>query len=518
MESRGTLLLKAEGMSKFYGPVHALEDVNFDLYRGEVHALMGENGAGKSTLSKLIAGIETPTAGKLEFDGKPVDIPTPQVALKLGIAMVTQEFNSIPHMTVAENIFLGHKDMYKKGIYFDKHRAERETKELLKLFDMDDNINPAAKLSTLSVAEQQIVEIVKAVSYNAQMIILDEPTASLSNMEAQRLFHVIRDLKKKQVGFILVTHRFNEIFEISDRITVLRDGRLVLSGAPMEEMTEQSLVRAMVGREMTNFYGEKVENTVQHDEILRVEHLCGRGGFLKDISFVARKGEITGFAGLVGAGRTELMRAVFGADSYDSGEVYLDGVPLKKGSPRTSIKYGLSMATEDRKSEGLLLDLSLITNTCYAKTVQKKGWKLPHGSEKADTLKMVEMFRTKIGNIHDKGSSLSGGNQQKIVLSKWLLTNPKVLIVDEPTRGIDIAAKADIYTILKNLAASGMCVIVVSSELPEILGICDRVMVMKDGEIVKQMDVSEASEERIMGYASLGRAAEKIDNEETMKA
>ena len=509
MSGEKTPLLKIRGMTKNYGVVRALDNVDFDLYRGEVHALMGENGAGKSTLAKMIAGVEVPTSGEMEFDGKKVRPSNPREAIEMGIAMVSQEFNSIPDMTVYENVFLGHKEMFKGSFVFDKKKAISETSRLLSLFGMEEQVNPEEKLGNISVAEQQIVEIIKAVSYDAKLIILDEPTASLSEVEAKKLFDVIRTLEKDGVGCILVTHRFNEIFEISDRITVLRDGKLILGGSPMKEMDEQKLVRAMVGRDITDLFGEKVENTVKKDVILKVEHLSDGKGFLKDISMEARKGEILGLAGLVGAGRTELVRCIFGADSYESGTITVEGKHLPKGSPRRAIKAGIALATENRKEEGLLLDMSITENSSFAKTAQLKSSLLPHHKEEEDTMRMVELFQTKIGHPSQLASSLSGGNQQKVVLAKWILTEPKVLIVDEPTRGIDISAKADIYTILKKLAASGISVIMVSSELPEIIGICDRIIAMKDGEIVLEMENKDATEELIMGYASFGKDGAK---------
>ncbi len=498
-------LVNVKGVSKNFGVVQALSKVNFELRHGEVHALMGENGAGKSTLAKIISGIEWPDEGVIELDGIPVTIENPAVAIKMGISIVMQEFNSMPHLSVYENIFIGHKEIFKSGI-IDKKEAISRTIDLLKLFDMQDHISPHMRLAELSVAEQQIVEILKAVSYESRIIILDEPTAALTSTEADRLFKVIISLKEKGVGFIVVSHRFKEIFEISDRITVLRDGNMVLEGEDMKSMTDQKLVRAMVGREIKEFFGEKrdLERKISQIPVLRVEELHDNYDFLKNISFAAYGGEILGIAGLIGAGRTSLARCIFGADGYKEGSVKVNGVSIKKHSPEDAIKRGMVLATENRKEEGLLLTLSVLVNIAFAKTATKRQFRLPHRSEANDCVEMIRNLNIKLGHYRNPARSLSGGNQQKVVIAKWLLTEPKVMIMDEPTRGIDISAKSEIYTIIQELAAKGVSIIVVSSELPEILGICDRVLVMKDGSIVGDLNVKETTEEQIMHYASFG--------------
>jgi len=507
-----TPILRARNMYKRYGTVQAVNNVSLDVYPGEVHALMGENGAGKSTMSKIITGIETPDAGTVELEGKRVVIDTPLTAIEHGISIVMQEFNAIPHLPVYENIFLGHKEMYKGGVVLDRRRAVRETRELLALFGMEEQIDPSSPLNTLSVAEQQIIEILKAVAYKSKIIFLDEPTASLTSKEVGMLFKVIRRLKAEGVAFVIISHRFNEIFEISDKITVLRDGLPVVEGEDMSSFDEQRLVRAMVGREITDFFGEQARGTAERRCMLKVERLCGRGGFLKDISFEAYSGEILGLSGLVGAGRSELVRCIFGADGYDSGRVLVEGRLLPKGSPRRAIRAGIGFATENRKEEGLFLNLAVLVNLVFAKTANRRGQLLPHRSEVRDTLDMIDRLGARVADFRLPARSLSGGNQQKVVLSKWLLTEPKILILDEPTRGIDILAKSEIYNLMRSLAARGMCIVIVSSELPEILGICDRVIVMKDGAIVGDMPVSGASEELIMSYASFGKAAQGRTN------
>jgi ABC-type sugar transport system ATPase subunit len=497
-------LLKAINISKRYGIVHALNNVDFELLAGEVHALMGENGAGKSTLAKILSGIELPDSGAIEIEGKRVTIENPRSAINQGIAIVTQEFNSAPHLPVYENIFLGHQDIFKGGVILNKKEAIKKTVELLTLFGMENQINPLSKLHDLAVAEQQIIEILKAVSHQSKIIILDEPTASLTSKETARLFEVINQLKVKGVGFIVVSHRFNEIFEISDRITVLRDGNLVLGGCNMKEMDEQRLVKAMVGREIKEFFGEKKAQVKNAKPILQVKNITDMYDFLKNVSFDAYPGEILGFSGLVGAGRTSLARCVFGADNYKTGEVLIGGKKLRKYSPKESIRAGMSFATENRKEEGLFINLSILINCVFAKTASKKGSLLPHKSEQSDCQSITDKIRIRYGNYYNPAKSLSGGNQQKLVFAKWMLTKPKILLLDEPTRGIDISAKTEIYNIIYDLVSQGVCVIIISSELPEILGICDRVLVMRDGAIVGDMEITNASEEIIMSYASFG--------------
>ena len=499
-------------MTKTYGIVTAINNVDFTINAGEVHALMGENGAGKSTLAKVLSGIEQADKGEIFIEGVKTDINTPLDAITNGISIVMQEFNSMPHLPVYENILLGHTDLFKWNIVFAKAEAIKKTKELLRLFDMENHINPEELLSELSVAEQQIVEIIKAVSYDSKIIFLDEPTASLTNNEAQRLFEVMKRLKEQGRGLVIVSHRFSEIFEISDRITVLRDGLMMLNNEDMREMTEQKLVKAMVGHEIHEFYGEKLplEEGVEKKAMLVAENISDTYNFIKDLSFTAYTGEILGFSGLVGAGRTQLARCIFGADPLKSGVVKVDGVPVKSHMPTSAIRTGLSLATENRKQEGLIINMSILQNSVFAKTTNNRSALLPHKTEKEDCDRMVNELNIKVASTEDPVSSLSGGNQQKVVLSKWLLTEPKVFILDEPTRGIDISAKVEIYNILHRLASQGICVVVISSELPELLGICDRIICMRDGAIVADLtDKNDFVEEKIMNYASFGTAIDK---------
>ncbi len=492
------------GISKAFGVVQALDSVDFMLRAGEVHSLMGENGAGKSTLAKVAAGVHTPDAGRIEFEGRPVRIETPAAALKLGISIVMQEFNSLPDMPVYENVFLGHRSAYRHGVFLDRAGCIRRTRELLAIFGMEEQINPSQRLRTLSVAQEQIVEIIKAVSHDSKLIILDEPTASLTEREAEKLFEVIRKLKEQGVGFLIVSHRFAEVFAISDRVTVLRDGCLVQGGVPMSQISEQQLVRAMVGREISDFFGVGRDQAygVERRPALEVEHLSDEWGFIRDLSFAAYTGEILGIAGLVGSGRTTLMRNLFGAECRRGGAVRVDGRDIRPGSPKDAIRKGLSLVTENRKEEGLLVNMPIFVNSSFVKTANNGRFALNFREEMRDCAEMIRLLDIRTQNSRNLARSLSGGNQQKLVVSKWLLTKPKVLILDEPTRGIDVVAKAEIYGILRSLVRRGVCVVIVSSELPEILGLCDRVLVMRDGAIAADWPAAEATEEGILCAAS----------------
>ncbi len=505
-------VLKATNISKSYGPVNALANVDFVVMPGEVHALMGENGAGKSTLAKLLAGIEQKDEGIIELDGKEVVFNSPADAIRNGIAIVNQELNNLPYLPVYENIILGQKKYFKGNMIFEKKRAISATLDLLALFDMQDHINPLVMVNTLSVAEQQIVEIIKAVAYEARLIILDEPTASLTSSESDKLFELIRQLKSRGCGVVIVSHRFNDIFAVSDKITVLRDGVMTLSGAVMEGITDQSLVKYMVGREIHELFGDKADNSnIKKELALEVENLCGADGYLKNINLKAYTGEILGISGLVGSGRTELIRAVFGADKYESGSVRVFGRPIKNGVCRSAIRAGVAFATENRKAEGLFLGLSVFVNSIFAKMANKRGLIVSNRNYGGDCEKMINMLDIKTYSAENLVNQLSGGNQQKIVLAKWLLTAPKVFILDEPTRGIDVGVKTEIYNQLYKMTSQGICVIVVSSELLEIVGICDRIVVMKSGEIVADIQGKDATEEKLMRYASDGKLDMEVD-------
>ena len=498
-------VLRAVAISKAFYSTQALQKVSFELLPGEVHALMGENGAGKSTLGKCITGIYKSDEGDVYYQGRKVAYANPKDALNDGIAIVLQEFNTIPHLSVAENIFLTDESFYKKGWIADYEAMVRKTDELLRYFHMREFIDPMDKMSKLSVAEMQIVEIIKAMSKEAKVIIL-EPTATLSAREVDRLFDMIRELKEKGVGFIIVSHRINEIYEISDRITVFRDGRLVLSGADTSELEEMELIKAMVGRQIDDLYGKAAQRDemISDEIILDVQHISDTRNFVTDCSFQVHKGEILGIAGLVGAGRSELMRCVFGIDSRSKGKVIFKGKEVRKDSITASIKAGMCFLSEKRKEEGLHQDISIMHNLNMVIHAIANRPFISNRLEEDNCREMVERLNIKVGEPFNKVSSLSGGNQQKILLGKWLLSKPELLIIDEPTRGIDVASKSEIYAILRELANKGFSIIMISSEINEILGVTDRTLVVRDGKIVGRLKTSETTEEQIGYYATMG--------------
>lgn len=498
-------VLIAQNVSKTFYSTKALKKVNFELLPGEVHALMGENGAGKSTLGKCITGIYQAEEGEYIYQGRNVHYSNPKEALNDGIAIVMQEFNMLPHMSVAENLFLTDENFYKSKVFLDYPKMVKRTDELLRYFHMREIIDPMEKLANLTVAEMQIVEIIKAMSKNAKVMILDEPTATLSTKEVSRLFDMVRELKKQGVAFIIVSHKINEIYEISDRITVFRDGELVLANAITKELDEKDLVKAMVGRQVNDLYGKNInrEDKISDEIVLDVQHVSDRRDFVTDCSFQVRKGEILGVSGMVGAGRTELMRCVCGIDPLSSGKVVFMGQKLKQNSITSCIKAGMCYLSEKRKEEGLHQTLSIIDNLNMVSTAISKQKILKASAEEENCKRMVAELNIKVGEPFNKVSSLSGGNQQKILLGKWLLSNPKLLVIDEPTRGIDIASKSEIYVILRKLADSGISIVVISSEINEILGISDRVLVMREGRIVNILTRSEMTEEKIGYYATV---------------
>lgn len=509
-------ILQAKGITKRFGVHTVLDRVDFELIPGEVHALTGENGAGKSTLAKIFAGVHRQDDGEIVYEGRRVNFSGTREAMDAGISIVLQEFNLIPDLSVAENLFLGNESYYWGNVWVRKKQMVERTYELLGLFGMQEQIDPQEKVRSLSVAEMQMVEILKAVSIQSRVILLDEPTAALSSNEVERLFRLIRQLQKQQVAFVIVTHRFEEIYEISDRITVLRDGKLVKMGIPASELPREELVKAMVGRDIRDLYGRRLAaGGASRGTVLEVKHLSDAAGKIKDVSFSVAEGEVLGIVGLVGSGRTELLRCVFGADRAQHGEVLVRGKPLTKKGIKASIAAGMAFVTEDRKQEGLLTERSVFFNLSLVKSVLDNRFILRKKAEKTVNLSYKEKLNIKMADGHMPVKSLSGGNQQKVVLAKWLMTKPSVLLLDEPTRGIDIAAKAEIYAILNQLAASGVGIVMVSSELPEVLGMCDRILVMRDGRVVKELMRSEADEETILRYASYessetetGRAAQ----------
>lgn len=498
-----TPLLRAENIVKRFGGIAALDDVRIELHKGRVHALMGENGAGKSTLGKIISGIYKADEGQVFFEERPVQIENTRDASSLGISIVLQEFNLVGRLSVAENLFLN-DPAYCRGGLMDFSKMYEDSHSLLKLFDMDRMVHPRQKVEALSVAEMQIVEILKAVKRNSRVMIFDEPTAALSQAEAKKLFSIINDLKSQGVAIAIVSHRIEEIYQIADTVTVLRDGKQMIDGAKLSDINENQLVSAMVGREIVDLYGAR--SSAVPDEapvILETRNISDKKGRVKGVSFSLKKGEILGITGLVGAGRSELIRCVFGADAAN-GEVYVNGRRINRLGVRSSIANRISMAPEDRKRDGLLLPISILRNMTMVKVGFERNIAPNQKVERKLSASLVEKLQIKLNDMNSPILSLSGGNQQKVMLAKWLMMNPEILIVDEPTRGIDISAKSEIYSILNKLADEGVSILMVSSEMPEIIGMCDRILVMRDGRIVKELKRHEASEEAIAYSAMMG--------------
>ena len=494
----GETILKMQGIQKYFPGVHALDDAQLEVRSGEVMALVGENGAGKSTLMKILTGIYPKDGGTIEYFGEQIEINGPKDAQSRGICIVHQELNLMQHLTVADNIYIGREPM--KGPFVDQKEQNRRTQELLDSLHL--SINPKAVVRTLSVAKQQMVEIAKALSYNnTKILILDEPSAVLTDTEIDDLFTFVRQLKATGVGIIYISHRMDELKRITDRITVMRDGQYV--GVVETSQTDiPEIVRMMVGR--TIYEEPKTQSAVPADApvVLECEHLNSLE--VKDVSFSLKKGEILGFSGLMGAGRTETMRLLCGADKMDSGTIKINGKEVKIRTPKDAVHHGIGYLSEDRKRFGLCVNLSVTDNTIMPSIDQL--FKGPFVNEaKADKLSQdyVEKIRTKTPTTKTKVVSLSGGNQQKVVISKWLLRDCDILIFDEPTRGIDVGAKSEIYKLMNQLASEGKSIIMISSDMPELLRMSDRVVVMCEGRKTGELDISEATQEKIMTYATM---------------
>lgn len=486
-------LLELKNIKKFFGPTKALNGVSFDLNPGEVHCLVGENGAGKSTLIKTLAGLHKPDGGEIYMNGVAVQIESPNVSEALGIRVVHQELNLCEHLTVAENIFLGNES--KKGLLLDKREQIRKAEEVLK--EIDPSINANAIVQTLSTGKRQITEIARAISGSINVIIFDEPTSSLSDAETNKLFTIVENLRDKGIGIIYISHRMEEIFRLANRVTVLRDGESV-GTLVKDEIEKDKIVSMMVGRNLTNYY---VRNNKASDEILfEVENVSG--GIIPNASFYIRKGEILGFSGLIGAGRTELMRLIFGIDEKSSGTFRMEGKEVKLNSPKTAVKNGITYIPEDRKLEGLFLEKSIAFNTsiCSLGQIVRK-FHVNRRTERDMVMRYGNRMKLKMASPNQEVRALSGGNQQKVLIARWLTVSEKVIILDEPTRGIDVGSKADIYKILDELAGQGYGIILVSSELQEIIGMCDRVYVMRDSKITGCLEKEEIDQVAIMNYA-----------------
>ncbi|MGV9279532.1 sugar ABC transporter ATP-binding protein [Streptomyces sp. NPDC003730] len=493
-------VLALRDVSKSFGAVRALRDVCLELFPGEVHALAGENGAGKSTLIKTLAGVHRPDAGQVLLDGAPVVFHGPGDARDAGIAVIYQEPTLFPDLSIAENIFMGRRPLRSLGRI--DHRATRAATAALML-RLGVELDPDRPARGLSIADQQIVEIAKALSFDARVLIMDEPTAALTGSEVARLFGVVRALREQGAAVLFVSHRLEEIFRICERVTTLRDGARI-AGEPLAGMTEDDLVRRMVGRDLDELYPK--QEVTPGERALSVRRLT-REGVFTDVSFEVRRGEIVALAGLVGAGRTEVARAVFGVDRRDAGEVEVDGKPLVNGSPSAAMAAGIALVPEDRRAQGLVMGMSIERNIGLTglRTTVRAGL-VDRGAERSRSLDWAVKLQVKYARLADTVATLSGGNQQKVVLAKWLATGPKVLIVDEPTRGIDVGTKAEVHRLLSRLAADGVAVLMISSDLPEVLGMADRVLVMHEGRLTAELSRTDATEETVMAAAT-GRAA-----------
>jgi ribose transport system ATP-binding protein len=500
----GALLVQMEGIEKSFPGVHALSQAQFDLRAGEVHALVGENGAGKSTLMKVLAGVYHRDAGRILVNGQEVEIPSPRAALDLGISMIHQELNLMPHLTVAQNIFIGREPRTGARFWLDERQLNRQAERLFESMRL--NLDPTVKVANLTVAKQQMVEIAKAFSYNAEVLIMDEPTAALTDSEIEELFRIIRQFRDRGVGAVYISHRLEELPSIADRITVMRDGQYISTGQ-MAETSKDQIISMMVGRTIYESSPEAPEHP--NSEIALEVRNLNRGNAIRDVSFMLRRGEILGFAGLIGAGRTEVARAIFGADPIDSGEVLVGGQPVKIRQPKNAVAHGIGYLSEDRKRYGLALKMDVESNVVLAafrKFVGLGGW-VNDARTRTIAQQYVEKLAIKTPSLAQKVKNLSGGNQQKVLVSRWLLTLPDVLMIDEPTRGIDVGAKSEIHRLMSGLAKEGKAILMVSSEMPEILGMSDRVLVMAGGRITAEFSREEVTQEKVLEAATIAAPA-----------
>lgn len=489
-----------KNISKSFSENQVLTEVDFEVRKGEIHALMGENGAGKSTLVKVLTGIHHRDSGIIKIKGKEVEFSNPKQAEEEGIVVIHQELNIIPYLTVAQNIYLGKEITYGKTGILNTDKMNKLAAKTLKQLGVTD-IKPQDIAGELSVGKQQMVEIARALSTNAEVIIMDEPTSALTDREIEKLFNVIHSLKEQGVAFVYISHRMEEIFQICDRISILRDGNYI-GTKYIADTSFEEVVKMMVGRELGERY--PVKNNKIGEVIFQVENLTINGLFER-VNFEVREGEILGVSGLMGAGRTEVMEAIFGYRKKDSGTVKLNGKPLKTNHPSNLIKEKIGFITEDRKGKGLVLDSSIRENIALTNfEIISKFGVIERSEERNLVEKLIRKLRVKASSIEQKAETLSGGNQQKVVIAKWLGINPKVLILDEPTRGVDIGAKKEIYSIMNQLAKNGVAIIMISSELPELLGVSDRIMVMHEGKVKAFFDKHEATQEKIMMAATGG--------------
>jgi ribose transport system ATP-binding protein len=495
-------VLEMRGVLKRFPGVVAVKDGQLALRAGEVHCLLGENGAGKSTMMKILAGAQPMDEGEILLEGEPVHLASPHHAQQLGIAMIYQEFNLSPYLSVAENIYLGREPRIKGTPFISWSEMYGNARSLMDRMNV--KLDVRRPVNECSVAQQQMVEIAKALSFNSKIIIMDEPSATLTDHELDTLFKLIDELKDQGIGIIYISHRLEEIFRIGTRITVMRDGEHVAC-EDVEGLSRDDIIRMMVGRDLTEEFPK--ETFELGEERLRVEGFTREGAF-SGVDFALRTGEIVGLTGLVGAGRTEVARAIFGADSLDGGQMFLDGKAVSVHSPQDAIQLGIGLLTEDRKNQGLVLGMSVRENTTLANLKEVvKGPFINRSKERAVTEKFIKELQIKTPHQDQTAQNLSGGNQQKVVIAKWLFTESKVLIFDEPTRGIDVGAKVEIYRLMNELVRSGVAILMISSELPEVLGMCDRVLVMHEGRIAGEIPRAEATQEAVMHMATGAVAA-----------
>ena len=498
------MLLEMRNIRKSFSGVTVLRGVDFSLKAGEIHALVGHNGAGKSTLMKILSGVYLPDMGTISIDGQAVALSTPHQAQQLGVSIIYQEFNLFPNLTVEENVFIG-REPNQRG-FVRKSELRRATTLLLEQLGV--SLSPSATVNSLSVAQQQMVEIAKALSYNAKIVIMDEPTSALTENEVEALFQIIRGLKARGLGVIFISHRLEEVLAICDRITVLRDGQNA-GELPVSEATPQKIVQMMVGRPISDLF-QKTGSSRMDRVVLEVRNLSRTATkqdasaiSLRDVSLRINAGEILGIAGLVGSGRTELARAIFGADRRDRGEIWVDGKPVEIKFPQNAIDCGIGLVPEDRKLQALVLQLAVRENVSLASLdrLSKYGF-VRRSAERRMVGGFIDALQIRTPSQDQRVVNLSGGNQQKVVLAKWLALEPKILLVDEPTRGVDIGAKAEVHSLLNQLAQRGVAIMMISSELPEVLGMSDRILVMRAGRIAGELNRSDATQERVMELAT----------------
>lgn len=492
------IILQMNGIEKRFSGVHALKGVNFELRAGEVHALMGENGAGKSTLIKVLCGIHKRDGGSISYFNEPVEFANIAESQKAGISVIHQELNMMNHLTVAQNIYIGREPI--KGIAIDDKKMIKDASALFMRIGV--NIDPSAPLGSLTVGKQQMVEIAKAVSHDCKLLVLDEPTAALTQPEVEELFKIMNDLKTKGIGMIYISHRMDEINRISDRVTVMRDGEYV-GTVNTAQTTKDEIVHMMVGRVI---YGDKKEKSnIASDApvVLEVKNL-NAGKEVRDVNFTLKKGEILGFAGLMGAGRTEVARAIYGADPKETGEIFINGKKVNIKTPEQAVKNGICYLSEDRKRYGLMLIKSVTENSAIASVDDyvKAGW-IDDTAMREASAETNALLRTKTPSMEQLLKNLSGGNQQKVIVARWLMKDSDIFIFDEPTRGIDIGAKSEMYELMEDLASKGKSIIMISSELAEIQRLSDRVIVMCEGKVTADLDIADATQEEIMKYATM---------------